>query len=173
MAATFHRMYRKKKRFTASSMHLGQWCCEFYPTISLVTRSKTLHRAARRASSGRADSPARDCTSKVLISTKKNGRRTGCRPVKEIDGQEYRELVESTVASAAGTPPDLPGAPEFASYLREKAYWQPYRIPKPNTTASVPPTKPDLPMPPTSTMPCPASTNAASTSTKAPWKAFT
>lgn len=155
--------------------HLKHGATSFYPTISSSPFSK-LHQAAHVCERlmEEPDSPILGLHIEGPYLSRKMAGEQFAGQVKEIDEQEYRELVENTRCIRRwDASPELPGALEFAGYLREKAYWQPYPTPKPSMTTSAPPTKPDSHMPPTSTTPCRASTNAANTNTRAQWKAST
>ena len=102
--------------------HLKHGATSFYPTISSSPFSK-LHQAAHVCERlmEEPDSPIpRTCISKALTSAG-NGREQFAGQVKEIDEQEYRELVENTRCIRRwDASPELPGALEFAGYLREK-----------------------------------------------------
>ena len=102
--------------------HLGHGATSFYPTISSSPFEK-LHQAAQVCEQLMAepDSPVLGLHIEGPYLNKKMAGEQFADQVKEIDGQEYRELVESTRCIRRwDASPELPGALEFASYLREK-----------------------------------------------------
>jgi len=102
--------------------HLGHGATSFYPTISSSPFEK-LHQAAQVCEKLMAEpgSPVLGLHIEGPYLNKKMAGEQFADQVKEIDGQEYRELVESTRCIRRwDASPELPGALEFASYLREK-----------------------------------------------------
>ena len=94
----------------------------FYPTISSSPFSK-LHQAAHVCERlmEEPDSPILGLHIEGPYLSRKMAGEQFAGQVKEIDEQEYRELVENTRCIRRwDASPELPGALEFAGYLREK-----------------------------------------------------
>lgn len=93
--------------------------------------------------------------------------------VKNPDKEEYMSILESTnCIKRWDASPELPGAHDFARYLRSKGTWLPLRIRKPNSRISKKPMRQVLPMRHSSTTQCPVSTSVVNINTKERWKVF-
>lgn len=102
--------------------HLKHGATSFYPTISSSPFSK-LHQAAHVCERlmEEPDSPILGLHIEGPYLSRKMAGEQFAGQVKEIDEQEYRELVENTRCIRRwDASPELPGALEFAGYLREK-----------------------------------------------------
>jgi N-acetylglucosamine-6-phosphate deacetylase len=89
--------------------------------------------------------------------------------VKNPDKEEYTSLLDETnCIKRWDSSPELPGALEFAGYLRSKGL--PFLIPKPNMTVSKLLMKPDILMRLIFTMQCRDFINAVNISMKERWK---
>lgn len=102
--------------------HLAHGANELLPHHFLVSVDK-LHQAAKVCEQLMAepDSPVLGLHIEGPYLNRKMAGEQFADQVKEIDEQEYRELVESTRCIRRwDASPELPGALEFASYLREK-----------------------------------------------------
>ena len=102
--------------------HLKHGATSFYPTISSSPFSK-LHQAAHVCERlmEEPDSPILGLHIEGPYLSRKMAGEQFAGQVKEIDEQEYRELVENPRCIRRwDASPELPGALEFAGYLREK-----------------------------------------------------